>query len=48
MAKPVQAAMQEMMDDGTYAKILDYWGISARRDQDIRDQPAERAGVLTG
>ena len=27
MAKPVQAAMQSMIDDGTYAKILDYWGI---------------------
>jgi polar amino acid transport system substrate-binding protein len=28
MAKPVQAAMQELMDNGTYTKILDYWGIS--------------------
>ncbi len=28
MAKPVQAAMQKMMDDGSYKKILDYWGIS--------------------
>ena len=28
MAKPVQAAMQSLIDDGTYGKILDYWGLS--------------------
>lgn len=27
MAKPVQAAMQALIDDGTYQKILDYWGL---------------------
>jgi len=27
MAKAVQAAMQSMVDDGTYAKILDKWGV---------------------
>jgi polar amino acid transport system substrate-binding protein len=29
MAKPVSGAIQTLMDDGTYAKILDYWGLSA-------------------
>ena len=28
-AKAVQAAMQKLMDDGTYQKILDTWGVSS-------------------
>jgi polar amino acid transport system substrate-binding protein len=28
MAEPVQAALQSLIDDGTYGKILDYWGLS--------------------
>jgi polar amino acid transport system substrate-binding protein len=28
MAKPMQAAWQKIIDDGTYQKILDYWGLS--------------------
>ena len=28
-AKAVQAAMQKLMDDGTYKKILDTWGVSS-------------------
>jgi polar amino acid transport system substrate-binding protein len=28
MAKPVQAAVQSLIDGGTYGKILDYWGLS--------------------
>lgn len=28
LAKPVQAALQDIIADGTYKKILDYWGLS--------------------
>jgi polar amino acid transport system substrate-binding protein len=28
MAKPMQAAVAKIMSDGTYKKILDYWGLS--------------------
>ncbi len=28
MAEPVQGAIQALIDDGTYGKILDYWGLS--------------------
>jgi len=29
MAKPIQAAVEHLMADGTYMKILDKWGIQA-------------------
>ena len=28
-AKAVQAAMQKLMDDGTYMKILKHWGVES-------------------
>jgi polar amino acid transport system substrate-binding protein len=28
MTKAVQAALQSMVDDGSYAEILDAWGVS--------------------
>jgi polar amino acid transport system substrate-binding protein len=28
-AQAIQQAMQKLMDDGTYMKILDYWGVSS-------------------
>jgi polar amino acid transport system substrate-binding protein len=31
MAKAVQAALQSMVDDGSYGKILDKWGVSDGR-----------------
>ncbi len=29
LAKAVQAAMQHLMDDGTYMKILEAWGVES-------------------
>ena len=29
IAKAVQAALQKLMDDGTYMKILKHWGVEA-------------------
>ena len=44
-AKAVQAAMQKLMDDGTYMKILKHWGRRIRRRRQGRDQP-DRFGLI--
>ena len=38
-AQAVQGAVQSLMQDGTYLSILDKYGVSQRRDPDLRDQP---------
>ena len=47
LQQPVLAAVKALMADGTYKKILDYWGLPERRDQqpdDQRSDPASRKG----
>ena len=38
IAKAVQAALQKLMDDGTYMKILKHWGRGDRSGRQSRNQ----------
>ena len=42
LQQPVLAAVKALMADGTYKKILDYWGVAGRRDQQPDDQRSDR------
>ena len=43
MAVPLQAAVQHLMDDGTYTKIVRKWGLEAGA---ISKAPLNPTGVL--
>lgn len=48
IAKAVQAALQKLMDDGTYMKILKHWGVengAIDKAKSIRLTSAERSNV---
>ena len=42
LQQPVLAAVKALMADGTYKKILDYWVVSERRDQQPDDQRSDQ------
>ena len=37
-----QKAVQQLMSDGTYKKIIDTWKLQAGRDHDVQDQRRQR------
>jgi polar amino acid transport system substrate-binding protein len=42
MAKPLQAAVQHLMDDGTYMKIIKKWGLE---DGAVKTAPLNPTGA---
>ena len=42
LAKPLQAAIQHLMDDGTYTKIVEKWGLA---DNAIKESPLNPTGT---
>ena len=40
--RPIQAAMQSLIDDGTYSEILDKWGVADGGIDRVHDQRARR------
>ena len=42
-AKAVQAALQKLMDDGTYMKILKHWGVESGALDKAEINPADAA-----
>ena len=40
LTQAIQGALQKLMDDGTYLKVLKNWGVESRGDHEVRGEPS--------